>query len=374
MVEIIEVKSLKQRKEFVEFPNILYKDEPNYIPALFSDSLATITPEKNKAFEFCEARFWIAKKEGKMVGRIGAIINYRANEKWNKKQMRFWNVDFIDDTEVSTILFELVEKWAKEKDCTEIVGPLGFTDLDPEGMLVDGFNERGLFVTYYNYPYYVKNIEKLGYEKDADWVEYIMECPENKEEYAKISRMAELFRKRYKLHIREFLSVKDFDDIAPDIMNMINTAYEELYCTSELDEEQRKNYYKAFKSVLSTKSTIVVYNELQELVGFVVAIPDISKAIKKSNGKLFPFGWFRILRALKKNDEYISLLIGVRPDYRKRGALPILLERIYDSAVDLGVKKCRICPMLEDNIKVLGIMKAMPSRIYKRRRSYIKHL
>lgn len=373
MVELQEVKTGKQRKEFVAFANELYRDNPNYIPGVFSDSLAAMTPEKNRAFNFCEARFWLAVKDGKTVGRIGAIINHKANEKWNKKQMRFWNVDFIDDESVSKALFEVVENWAVEKECDEIVGPLGFTDLDLEGLLVDGFDERGLFVTYYNHPYYLTHLANLGYEKDVDWVEYRIKCP-TREDCPKLKRMSDLCLKRYKLHVREVKSSKDIDMVAADVMKMINTAYEDLYATSELDEEQQAAYVKSFKPVVDKRTLVAIYDENEEMAGFTVAIPDISDALKKSDGKLFPFGWIGLLKALKKNDEYIGLLIGIHPEYRNKGVVTILMNGLLEGFEDVGAKTARMCPMLEDNAKVLGLMKEVESWIYKRRRSYIKHL
>ena len=373
MIELQEVKTGKQRKEFVDFPIKLYRDDPNYMPGVFSDSLATITPEKNKAFNFCEARFWLAKRDGETVGRIGAIINHRANEKWAKNQMRFWNVDFIDDAEVSACLLGAVEEWAREKGCTEIVGPMGFTDLDLEGMLVDGFDERGIFVTYYNHPYYLTHLANLGYEKDVDWVEYMLNCP-TREGCAKLKRLSDHCLKKYNLHLKEVKSARDIDVVAVDVMKMINTAYKDLYGTSELDEEQQAAYVKSFKPVIDKRTIIALYDEKEEMVGFTVAISDISKALKKSNGRLFPFGWIGLLKALKKNDEYIGLLIGIHPEYRNKGIVTILMYALLDGFITAGAKKIRMCPMLDDNIKVLGLMKDVESWIYKRRRSFVKHL
>ena len=374
MIEIIEVKTGKERKEFVSFVCDLYRDEPKYMPAVFSDALASMTPEKNKAFNFCEARFWLAKRDGKTVGRIGAIINHRANEKWNKNQMRFWQVDFIDDAEVSSALFEVVENWAKEKGCTEIAGPLGFTDLDLEGMLTDGFDERGIFVTYYNHPYYLTHLDNLGYEKDVDWVEYQIKCPEKKEDYARLTHMSDHCLKKFNLHLREVKTSKDIDRVAVDVMKMINTAYKDLYETSELDEEQQAAYVKSFKPVIDKRTIVALYDENENMVGFTVAISDISKALKRCDGKLFPFGWIGLLKALKRNDEYIGLLIGIHPEYRNKGAVTILMNGLLDGFVAAGAKTARMCPMLEDNIKVMGLMKVVDSWIYKRRRSFIKHL
>ena len=373
MIELIEVKTRKQRKEFITFADELYRNEPNYMPGFFSDSLSAITPEKNAAFKFCEARFWLAKRDGKNVGRIGAVINHRANEKWNKNQMRFWHVDFIDDAEVSSALFRAVEDWAKEKGCTEIAGPLGFTDLDLEGMLIDGFDERGLFVSYYNYPYYITHLANLGYEKDVDWVEFRLKCP-TKEECAKLNRMSDLCLQKYKLHLKEIKTSKDIDFVAADVMKMVNTAYKDLYGTSELDEEQQAAYVKSFKPVVNKKTLVALYDENEQMVGFTVAISDISKALKKSNGKLLPFGWIGLLKALKKNDEYVGLLIGIHPDYRNKGVVTILMNGLLDGFIAVGAKDIRMCPMLEDNIKVLGLLKVVDSEIYKRRRSFVKHL
>lgn len=373
MIELQEVKTGRQRKEFVSFTNNLYRDNPNYMPGVFSDSLAAITPEKNKAFNFCEARFWLAKRDGKTVGRIGAIINHKANDKWDKKQMRFWNVDFIDDAEVSAALLGAVEEWAREKGCNEIVGPMGFTDLDLEGMLVDGFDERGIFVTYYNHPYYQTHLANLGYEKDVDWVEHMLNCP-TEEDCAKLIRISDAMLKRYNLHIKEIKSSKELNAVAADVMKMINTAYKDLYGTSELDEDQQAAYVKSFLPVIDKRTIVALYDENEEMVGFTVAIADISKALKKSDGKLFPIGWARLLKALKKNDEYIGLLIGMLPEYRNKGVVTILMAGLLYGFIKAGAKTIRMCPMLEDNIKVLGLMKVVESRIYKRRRSFVKHL
>ena len=373
MIELQEVKTGKQRKEFVDFPIKLYRDNPNYIPGVFSDSLAAITPEKNKAFNFSEARFWLAKRDGETVGRIGAIINHKANEKWDNNQMRFWNVDFIDDAEVSASLLGAVEQWAREKGCTEIVGPMGFTDLDVEGMLIDGFDERGIFVTYYNHPYYITHLENLGYEKDVDWVEHMLNCP-TKEELARLNDLSNRCLKKYNLHLKDIKTSGDIDVVAKDVMKMINMAYKDLYGTSELDADQQAAYVKSFKPVLDKKTVIALYDENEEIIGFTVAIADFSNALKRHDGRLFPFGWIDLLKALKKNDEYIGLLIGMHPEYRNKGVVTILMNGLLEGFVSAGAKTIRMCPMLEDNAKVLSLMKVVDSTIYKRRRSFVKHL
>ena len=373
MIKIELVQTPKQKKEFADFPNRLYRDVPQYLPFLYSDTINTMNPRKNFAFEFCEAKFWLAKRGDETVGRIGAIINHKADEKWRKKQMRFWQPDFIDDYEVSAALFEVVEKWAKEKGCSEIVGPLGFTDLDLEGMLVDGFDETGIFCTYYNYPYYLKHMEALGYEKDTDWVEYKIDIPE-KEELDTISRMSEFSQRVYKLRLQELNSTRDIGNAAPEVVNLINISYNDLYSTTELDIKQGTDYFKSFQIVLNPKTSALVYNESGDLVGFVLAIADISQAIKKSNGRLLPLGWLRILRAIRTTDEYIALLIGVHPEYQSKGVITVLLNRLIEGFWSVGAKTCRICPMLEDNSKVLSLMNIIPSKPYKRRRSFIKRL
>jgi GNAT superfamily N-acetyltransferase len=374
MIRIEKVETLRQRKEFADYPNKLYKDAPHYLPSLYTDELETMDPEKNFAFSFCEAQFWLAKRDSETVGRIAAIINHKADQKWNKKQMRFWQADFVDDPEVSAALFDVVEKWAKEKGCNEIVGPLGFTDLDLEGMLVDGFDETGVFCTYYNHPYYQEHLCKLGYEKDVDWVEYKMIIPDRKDDMDTIARMSEFSQRVYKLHLKECSSVKDIGKAAPEIVNLINITYDELYSTTELDIDQGAQYFRSFQIVLNPKTSALVYNESDDLVGFILAIPDISKAIKKSKGRILPFGWLRILHAIKTSDEYIALLIGVHPEYRSKGVITVLINRLIEGFWDVGAKTCRICPMLENNTKVLSLMNIIPSEPYKRRRSFIKKL
>ena len=375
MVKIEVVKTWKQRREFVDFPNRLYKGVKEYLPSLYSEAMASMNPRKNFAYEFCEARFWLAKQSGKTVGRIGGIINHRANEKWNKKQMRFWQCDFIDDSEVSSALFDVVERWAGEKGCTEVAGPLGFTDLDLEGMLVDGFDETGVFITYYNYPYYLKHLENLGYVKDVDWVEYKMLIPEKKKDIDILARMSEFSQRVYKLHLKEFTHVRDIiDSAAPELLNLINISYRDLYSTTDMDMEQGIEYFKDFEIVLNLKTSAFVYNESDEMVGFVLAIPDISAAVKKSRGKLLLFGWLRILRAIRKNDEYIALLIGVHPEYRSKGVITILLSRLMEGFMEEGAVTCRICPMLEENSNVLSLMNIVPTEPYRRRRCLVKKI
>ena len=374
MITIERVETNKQRKEFVKFPGRLYKDNEYYNHPIVYDSLADMDPAKNFAYDFCEARFYLARRDGNVVGRIGAIINHKADEKWNTRQMRFWQVDFVDEREISEALFKAVEEWAKERGCTELVGPLGFTDLDLEGMLVEGFEEKGIFCTYYNYPYYLDHLKDLGFEKDADWVEYKMDIPKDDEAAKTLERMAEFTSRVYKLHLRKMTSIKDIGEAAPDIVRLINAAYNDLYETTELDIEQGVAYFKSFQSVLDYRTSAIVYNEADELVGFALSIPDISGAVKKSKGRMFPFGWFRILRKIKKNDEYIALLIGVHPEYQSKGVISIIINHMMEEFRALGVKTCRCCPMLEENSKVLSLMNIVPSVPYRRRRSFIKRL
>ena len=374
MIRIERVKTQKQKREFVDFPIRLYRNVPWYLPSIYSDSLDSMNPKKNFAFSFCEARFYLAKQGSKTVGRIAAIINHKADEKWHKKQMRFWQVDFIDDHEVSAALFGVVEKWARERGCSEIVGPLGFTDLDLEGMLVKGFRETGVFCTLYNFPYYRKHLKALGYKKDVDWLEYKMNIPEKTDDMSTLARMSEFSQRVYGLHLKKCKSVKDISDAVPEILKLLNLAYSELYATTEMDIKQGTEYLRSFSPVLNPKTTALVYNEKEELVGFIFAIPDLSLAVKKSKGRMFPMGWLRILRAIKKQDEYIALLIGVHPQYQSQGVITVLINELIEGFWALGVKTCRICPMLENNTKVLSLMNIIPSKPYKRRRSFIKKL
>lgn len=374
MLQIVEVTTRSQLRKFVDFPNKFYKDVPQFIPGTYADDLEDWTPSKNPAFAFCDARCWLAMRDGEIVGRIGAILNHRANEKWNTNRMRFTQVDFIDDKEVSGALFETVENWAREKGCDEIHGPLGFTDMDREGMLVEGFDRQSLFFTYYNHPYYIEHLSALGYEKDVDWIENRITVPKDDEICARMKRLSEMSMKRFNLHLAKAKFQWDFIPLIPPFFRLVNKCYAPLYSTVDLSEDQIRKYAGKFAPLINPKISAFVLDENNEMVALGVGAPSIDKALKKSNGRLFPFGWARLLYALFFNDTIDLLLIGVRPDLQRWGVNAIVIDKILDGCHQMGIKYAETGPTLELNTKVLSQWRGLEKEQHKRRRCFMKAL
>ncbi len=374
-VKIVEVTTKAQIKKFVNYPNELYKDNPNFVPAFYSDDIDDWDKKKNPAFDYCEAKCFLAYREGEIVGRIGAILSHKANEKWETKRMRFTQVDFIDDISVSTALFAAVEDWAREKGCDEVHGPLGFTDMDREGMLVEGFDKRNMFITYYNEPYYNEHLSRLGYQKDTDWVEYKIYVPTfDDEQTQRIHKIAEHVMKRKKLHkvqVRTRFGYKPYID---KVFALVNEAYAPLYGTVHLTEKQIKKYANKFIPLLNPKYVCFVMDEDENIVAFGIAAPSIADAIKKSNGRLFPFGFIGVLKAFAKNDALDLFLTAVRPDLQGAGVNAVVLDHLIKNAVDNGIVYAESGPMLETNNKILAQWKLFATEQHKRRRCYIKKI
>ncbi len=374
-VQIVEVTTKSQLRDFVDFPNKLYKDNPNFVPAFFGDDIADWDKEKNPAFDYCDAKNFLAYKDGKIVGRIGAILSYKANEKWGTQRMRFSQVDFIDDIEVSSALFGTVENWAKEKNCNQVHGPLGFCDLDREGMLVEGFDKRSMFITYYNEPYYNEHLEKLGYKKDTDWVEYKIMVPDVKGEQAeKMHRIAEHIMKRKKLHKVKVKTRFGFAPYVSRVFELVNAAYAPLYGVVDLNEKQIKKYANKFIPLLNPKYTCFVMDEEDNLVAFGVSAPSVAEAMKKSRGRLFPLGWLDVLKAFEQSKALDMFLIAVRPDLQGAGVNAIILDHLIQNAAKNGIEYAETGPMLETNAKILAQWKSFDTVLHKRRRCYIKDL
>ena len=309
MVSIVEVTTRQQLRRFVDFPNQLYKDVPQFVPATYGDDLDDWDRKKNPAFSYCEARCWLALREGEIVGRIGAILSRKSNSKWGTNRLRFTQVDFIDDPEVSGALFETVENWARELGCTAVHGPLGFTDMDREGMLVEGFDRRGCFFTYYNHPYYMQHMAALGYVKDVDWVENLITAPQDEKVFDRWRKLSDYVKRRQKLHTLRVRTRLDYFPLLKPFFQLVNEAYAPLYGTVDLTPEQIKKYSMKFAPLINPQLTCFVMNEQNELVAFGVSAPSIAEAMKKSRGRLFPTGWVRVLHAFRKNDT-IDLLLS----------------------------------------------------------------
>jgi GNAT superfamily N-acetyltransferase len=371
-VQIKEVTSLKELKAFVQFPIRLYKDNPNYVPTLISDDLNTLRKDKNPAFETCEARYWLAYRGGTIVGRVAAILNRPHIEKWGQCYMRFGWLDFVDDPEISAALLQTVEAWAKESGMTAVHGPLGFTDMDREGMLIEGFDELATLATYYNFPYYPAHMESLGYTKDIDWVEFEINMPAESDE--KLARMAAIVSKRNKLHLLEVKNKKELFARAKELFHLLEEEYKQLYGTVPLTPKQVDAYIAQYFGFVTPDFVPMVYNEKDEMVAFGIAIPSLSRALQKSRGQLFPFGFIRLLKALKKNDRADLYLVAVRSDYRGTGANAILMNSLYNVFRKMGIRKIETNPELENNTLVQGQWKYFETRQHKRRRVFIKKL
>ncbi len=371
-IEIKEVLSNSDLNRFIAFPDKLYKGNPYRVPQLHSFEKSTLDKKKNPAFEFCEARYWLAYKDGKIVGRIAGILNKKSNEKWKEKYMRFGWIDFIDDSEVSKALIDTVENWAKSQRMEAVHGPLGFTDMDLEGMLVEGFDEIGTQATIYNYPYYPKHLENLGYRKDVDWIQHEVTVP--KEVPVRVKRIAQLVMKKYNLRILDAKKPKDVLPYAKKIFRTLNEAFSHLYGYVELSDKLIEKYTKDYFSLIDTKYICIVLNEEDDVVGFGISVLSLSKALQKAKGKLFPLGFIYILKALRKNDTVDMLLQGVKPDFIKKGVAAIFYDKMMQAYIDNGITKAITSHILEGNKNSHQMFDAYENRQHLRRRIYIRHL
>ena len=375
MVEIRQINPTRSNlKKFVEFQINLYKGNPYFIPPLVSDEIATLDSNVNPAFDHCEAAYFMAYRDGKPVGRIAAMINKQVNEKENSRQARFGFVDFIDDAEVSKALFDAAEKWAKNKGMDNIVGPLGFTDLDNEGMLINGFEELGTMATIYNYPYYPEHIERLGYEKEVDWHEFLIEIPEQIPD--KHKRIAEIVKKKFNLRVLKFTSRKELKEkYGEALFELINEAYDDLYGYSRLTKRQIDYYIKIYLGMLNLDLVTLIVDGEDKLVGVGISIQSMSRALQKSKGKMFPFGWWHLLKGLKgKNDRVDLLLVAVKPQYQGKGVNALLFTDLIPAYNKYGFKWAESNPELETNAAVQNQWEAFSYRQHRNRRAFIKKI
>ena len=372
---IIPVTTKKEMKQFICFNYALYKDSPYAVPELYTDVRDTLDPNKNAAFEFCEAQPFIALRDGKVVGRIVAIINHKANSVWNKKAVRFGWVDFIDDVEVVDALFATVEQWGRERGMTEAHGPLGFTDFDPEGMLVEGFDRIGTMATIYNYPYYPVHLERMGYVKDVDWMEYLLTAPEAlPEKHARITRIV---KEKYGLRVVKYTSHSKFArERGVAIFELLNEAYADLYGFSALSPKQIQQYINSYLPLLDLRLVPIIVDKDDNLIGFGVLLPSLAKAFQKARGFMFPFGWWHLVKALKWNSTQTTemLLVAVKPEYQGKGAVALIFDDIIPVHNNLGYKWSESNPELESNSKMQAQWDYFERETHKRRRAYMKKI
>ena len=372
-IEIKEVLNKKDLIRWVRFPNMLYKDNEFFVPFLEADEIDTFTPSKNPAYAFCETRLFLAYKGDEIVGRIAGLINHAYNEKWNKKAIRFTRFDFIDDYEVSEALFNQVDLWGKENGLTEIMGPIGFTDIDHEGMLIEGFDEINMSITFYNHPYYITHMERLGLTKDIDWIEYLITVPDKPD--PRFERMTNLLLRKEKYEIVTYSDRKVLYHDAFEAFKLIDLSYSKLYGTVPLTDEIIKSSIDSYIPLVNLKYICAVKDANGKIIAFGIMVPSIAKALKKSNGRLFPFGAVRLLRALKgRNDTLEMFLVAVEPSYQSQGIPALIIHTLLEHLIENGVRYCETGPMLETNTAVHSLWRHFDKRQHKRRRCYIKEI
>ena len=374
-VEVREIHTKNELRAFIQFANDLYADCPYYCPPLFFDEMHCFEPEHNPALEVCDYRLWMAYRDGKAVGRIAGIINRRANEKWGFRHVRFGWFDFIDDEEVSRALLDTVAAWGKGQGMDALNGPVGFTDFDHEGLLLEGYDYPAVMASLYNYPYYVKHIDAYGLKKEADWVEIQVyppkACPE------RLERIAEIVKQRSHVHVDKVKNSRELvRKYGISYMDVIDEAYQKLYNFQPMTVKQ-KNYYKnMYFPLLNFDFVTLVANEKNELVGVGLGMPDIAPALRKCGGKLFPFGWYHLLKALKakKMDTFSFLLIAIRPDYQDKGINALFFQDQIPYIIKYGIKVLETTNILETNSKNLANFIQFDHKIHKRHRAYIKDI
>jgi len=369
-IQIKEIQNHKDLKKFVLFPYKLYQKNQYWIPPLMKGELETLMPEKNPAFDYCEAKYWLALKANKIVGRIAGIINHKYIEKWNKKYAGFSRFDFVDDEEVSYLLMETVETWAKSKGLAGIHGPIGFTNFDQQGMLVQGFDELPTIASTFNYDYYPRHIEKSGYKKDVDYVEFEVKVPDSVPE--KAERLAQIVIKKNRLKLVRAKSKKELLPYAKPIFSVINAAYRPIFSSVELSEQLIDMFIDKYFSFILPEYVTIVMNETDQVIGFQVTMPSLSRAFQKAKGKLLPFGFVYILRALKK-PKYLDLyLVGILPEYQNKGITAIFMSELTKIAIKNNIVSAETNSELEENTKVQDFWKYYEARQHKRKRVYVK--
>ena len=371
-IDIVTVHNKSELKKFVDFQYSLYRGNQYYVPPLRKDELDTFAPQHNPAFEHCEAKLFLAKRDHKVVGRIAGIINHQENNGAEQRAARFGWVDFIDDKYVSSQLFDAVEGWARGKGCKILKGPYGFSNMDKAGLLIEGFNELATMAVIYNYPYYPEHIENQGFKKLVDWKEFEATVP--KEIPARVIKFAQMIKERYQVKEFKPKNKAELNKMGFKIFELINLAYQDLEGFIPHSERQISLFVKKYISLINPDFISVILNDSEELIGFGITMPSFSKALQKSRGRLFPFGIFHLRRAMKINDRADLYLIAIRPDYQNKGITALIFSKIIETCIKYGIKKAETNPELESNQDVQNLWKGYEMRLHKRRRCYIKEL
>ena len=375
MIEIRRIEPTRPNlRKFTHFGINLYEGNAYYVPPLVLDDVNTLDPKTNPAFDFTDAAYFMAYEDSKPVGRICAMINRNLNERHSQKHARFGFMDFIDKPEVSAALLEAAEQWARDKGMTRIIGPMGFTDLDREGMLIEGFEELSTMATIYNYPYYQRHIEALGYEPESDWLEFVMDVPDAIPD--KYNRIADIVKRKYNLRVLKYKSKKAIkEDYGRELFRLINESYDKLFGYSTLTERQIDYYIKQYLGMLDLDLITLIVDKDDTLVGVGISMPSMSRALQKSRGRILPFGWIPLLKGLKgKNDRVDLMLVAVRPDYQSKGVNALLFQDLIPQYIKRGYRWAESNPEMESNEKVQSQWEYFTRRQHRRRRAYAKNL
>ncbi len=375
MIEIKEITpSRSNLKKFVQFQIDLYEGNEYFVPPLISDNVDTLDPNKNPAFDFCESAYFMAYRDGKPVGRIAVILNKKLNEISRQKNLRFGFIDFIDDKEVSRALLKAAEDWGRKRGLNKLIGPLGFTDMDYEGILIEGYDELSTMATIYNYPYYQEHMEAAGFKKESDWLEFLMEVPDAVPE--KYNRIAEIVKKKFGLRVLKYSNRKKIaEEYGHALFHLINEAYKNLFQYSPLSERQIDHYIDVYLGLLNLELVTLIVDSEDKLVGVGISMQSMSRALQKSKGKMFPFGWYHLLKGLKgKNDRVDLLLVAIHPDYQNKGVNALLFQDLIPYYIKNGYKYAESNPEMESNSKVQSQWEYFNTRQHKRRRAFSKKI
>lgn len=374
MITVKEVVTRREQKEFLNFPIDLYKGNPNFVPPLWADEMKMFRPGYVYS-DCCDSVFYNAYRDGRIVGRIQGIIQRAANEKNNERRVRFTRFDAIDDLEVSRALFEAVEKWAVERGMDTACGPLGYSDLEREGLLIEGFDQLSTFEEQYNAPYYQKHIEALGYTKEVDWLEFQLYGPESEETLKEQEQLAEFIMKRYKLHFGPAKNGRDFlKRYADGVFRLIDDSYDKLYGTVPFTEGMKRLMMDNFSMVISTKNIAVILDENDRVVCFGMTIPALAGALAGTRGKYTPLTLLKLLRAIRRPTAIDLCLIGVDPEYLNRGISTVFAVELMHMLADKRITHAETNLNLEDNWAILNQWKRFSHKNHKRRRAYVKKL
>jgi len=373
-IEIRTATSRRDLKTFVAVPFDLYRDHPLWVPPLIRDELDTFNPNRNPAYEHAETRLFVAYADGRPVGRIAAVLSHVANRKYGTRNMRFGWFDSIEDGAVAQALFGAVEAWARERGMETLTGPHGFCDLDPQGMLIDGFDQLPTIAVYYNYPYYNELVERCGFTKEVDYVEYLTPVPHDTGIPEKLLRITERVRQRSRLRLLKFKSKREMLARAPELFRLLDETFAEIYGAVPLTQAQMDYYVKKYFSFLDKNLVQVAVNEDDEMVAFMFAMPSLSRGFQRAHGRLFPFGWWHILRALREHDILDFYLAGVRERYRGQGIDLLMVMEFAKIALARGYRVVESNPELETNEKIQAQWKPFNPTLHKRRRIYRKQI